>query len=103
MAVTSFFRALGGAVGAAILGAIFAARLGTVGSGTIVVGRAGRADVIAGVHTVFLVTAPIALLALIAVIAIKEVPLRGAGRPPQPDATPKEATSSPPAPATATR
>jgi EmrB/QacA subfamily drug resistance transporter len=101
MAVTSFFRALGGAVGAGILGAIFAARLGTVGSGTIAVGRAGRAAVIDGVHTVFLVTAPIALLALLVVIAIKEVPLRGAGDPPQRDATP-EPTSRPPAPATAT-
>jgi EmrB/QacA subfamily drug resistance transporter len=103
MAVTSFFRALGGAVGAAILGAIFAARVGTVGSGTIAVGRSGRADVIDGVHTVFLVTAPIALLALIAVIAIKEVPLRGADKPPQPDATPQLPTRSRPAQATATR
>jgi hypothetical protein len=59
--------------------------------------------VIDGVHTVFLVTAPIALLALLAVIAIKEVPLRGAGKPPPPDATPKAPASSPPAPATATR
>lgn len=56
-----------------------------------------------GVHTVFLVTAPLALLAMVAVIAIKEVPLRGAGKSPQQDATPKEATSSPPTPATATR
>jgi MFS family permease len=103
MAVTSFFRALGGAVGAAILGAIFAARLGTAGTGTLSVSSAGRADVIDGVHTVFLVTAPLALLAMVAVIAIKEVPLRGAGKPPQQDATPKEPTSSPPAPATATR
>jgi EmrB/QacA subfamily drug resistance transporter len=103
MAVTSFFRALGGAVGAAVLGAIFATRLGTVGSETIAVGRAGRADVIDGVHTVFLVTAPFALLALLAVIGIKEVPLRGPGKPPHQDATPHEATSSPTAPATATR
>jgi MFS family permease len=71
------------------------------GSGTIALGRTGRADVIDGVHTVFLVTAPIALLALIAVIAIKEVPLRRADKPPQQDATPRQATSSPPAPATA--
>ena len=78
MAVTSFFRALGGAVGAATLGAIFAAQVGTTGTGTITVGAAGRADVISGVHTVFLVTAPIALPALVAVVAIKEVPLRGA-------------------------
>src|SRR5439155_2317646 len=33
MATTSFFRALGGAVGAAILGAVFAARAGTHASG----------------------------------------------------------------------
>ncbi|MGZ4233199.1 MAG: MFS transporter, partial [Solirubrobacteraceae bacterium] len=46
MAVTGFFRALGGAVGAAILGAIFAARVGTAGTGTIAVGPSGRADVI---------------------------------------------------------
>jgi hypothetical protein len=51
--------------------------------------------VIDGVHTVFLVTAPIAVLALLAVIAIKEVPLRGAGKPPHEGATPKQATRSP--------
>jgi EmrB/QacA subfamily drug resistance transporter len=103
MAVTSFFRALGGAVGAAILGAIFAARVGSAGTRTIAVGPAGRGDVISGAHTVFLVTAPIALLALLAVIAIKEVPLHSAGKSPHQDATPKEPTSSPRAPATATR
>jgi hypothetical protein len=78
-------------------------RVAFLGSGTIAVGRAGRAAVIDGVHTVFLVTTPIALLALIAVIAIKEVPLRGAGKPQQHNATPEEAASSPPAPAAATR
>jgi len=102
MAVTSFFRALGGAAGAAILGAIFAARVGTAGTGTIAVKAAGRADVIGGVHIVFLVTAPIALLALLAVIAIKEIPLRGAGQPPRPDGPPKEASGQP-TPAAATR
>jgi len=103
MAATSFFRALGGAVGAAILGAIFAARVGTAGTGTIAVGSAGRADVIAGVHTVFLVTAPIALLALLAVIAIKEVPLRGASEPPQQSGPPSAASSGQPATAGAAR
>jgi EmrB/QacA subfamily drug resistance transporter len=103
MAVTSFFRALGGAVGAAILGAIFAARVGTAGTGTIAVKAAGRADVISGVHTVFLVTAPIALLALCAVIAIKEVPLRRAGEPPQPNGPASKASSGRPAAAEAAR
>jgi EmrB/QacA subfamily drug resistance transporter len=103
MAVTSFFRALGGAVGAAILGAIFADRIGAAGTGTIAVGPAGRADVISGAHTVFLVTAPIALLALLAVIAIKEVPLRGAGEPPQPDRPAGKASSGRPVAAGAAR
>ena len=95
MAVTSFFRALGGAVGAAILGAIFAARVGTAGTGTIAVGRAGRAYVIDGVHTVFLVTAPIALLALLAVVAIKQAPLRGPSGPPQPAEPDRQAQGRP--------
>jgi len=103
MAVTSFFRALGGAVGAAILGAIFAARVGTAGTGTIAIGAAGRDDVISGVHAVFLVTAPIALLALLAVIAIKQVPLRGAGEPPRPDGPVSKASSGRPAAAGAAR
>jgi EmrB/QacA subfamily drug resistance transporter len=81
MAATNFFRALGGAVGAAVLGAIFAARTGVAGGAeTIALGSAARGDVIAGVQTVFAVAAPIALLALVIVLALKEVPLRsGAG------------------------
>jgi predicted MFS family arabinose efflux permease len=60
-ATTGFFRALGGAVGAAVLGAVFAA----------------HDDVIGGVQAVFMVTAPIAGLALVAVLLLAEVPLRG--------------------------
>jgi EmrB/QacA subfamily drug resistance transporter len=81
MAVTGFFRALGGAVGAAVLGAVFAARVGHAGSGSLVLAHTGRSEVIAGVHSVFLVTAPLALIALLAVLALKEVPLRGPERP----------------------
>src|SRR5690349_23469219 len=55
MAVTGFFRALGGAVGAAVLGAVFASRVGGAGAGTLSLAHAGRSDVIAGVHAVFLV------------------------------------------------
>ncbi len=80
MAVTGFFRALGGAVGAAALGAVFAARVGQAGSGTLAVAHGGRVEVIAGVHSVFLVTIPFALAALLAVLALKEVPLRGPDR-----------------------
>jgi predicted MFS family arabinose efflux permease len=103
MAVTGFFRALGGAVGAAILGAVFAARVGTAGTGTITVGSAGRADVIAGVHAVFLVTAPIALLALLAVVAIKEVPLRGHDPRPRQSEPASDPSSGQPTTAGATR
>jgi EmrB/QacA subfamily drug resistance transporter len=86
MAVTGFFRALGGAVGAAVLGAVFAARVGHAGSGSLVLAHAGRSDVIAGVHSVFLVAAPLALVALLAVLALREVPLRGPERPAPPAA-----------------
>jgi EmrB/QacA subfamily drug resistance transporter len=61
-ATAGFFRALGGAVGAAILGAVFA----------------GQADVIGGVQAVFAVAAPLAALALLAVLALRETPLRRA-------------------------
>jgi MFS family permease len=66
MATTSFFRALGGAVGAAVLGAVFVAR-----------GGSSRAEVIDGVQAVFVVAAPIALLALLVVLRLREVPLQG--------------------------
>ncbi len=80
MAVTGFFRALGGAVGAAVLGAVFAARVGQAGSGTLALAHAGRSEVIVGVHTVFILTTPAALIALLTVLALKEVPLRGPDR-----------------------
>jgi EmrB/QacA subfamily drug resistance transporter len=60
-ATTGFFRALGGAVGAAVLGAVFAS----------------HHDVIGGVQAVFVVAAPIAGLALVAVLLLEEVPLKG--------------------------
>src|SRR5215213_5228376 len=62
-ATTGFFRALGGAVGAAVLGAVFASQAG-----------AGE-DVTGGVQAVFLVAAPIAALALAVVLLLREEPL----------------------------
>jgi MFS family permease len=81
MATTSFFRALGGAVGAAVLGAVFAARAGVhgVSGGPRTLGPGARADVIDAVQTVFIVAAPIAAIALVVVLLLEEVPLRGAG------------------------
>ena len=63
-ATTGFFRALGGAVGAAVLGAVFASQAG-----------AGE-DVTGGVQAVFLVAAPIAALALAVVLRLREMPLK---------------------------
>jgi predicted MFS family arabinose efflux permease len=83
-ATTGFFRALGGAVGAAVLGAVFAAQTGSSLSDTGASGldAAQRSGVIDGVQAVFLVAAPLAALALVAVLFLKEVPLRsGAAEP----------------------
>ena len=87
MATTSFFRALGGAVGAAALGAVFAARTGVHGisAGPHALGPGARADVIDAVQTVFIVAAPIAALALVVVLLLEEVPLRGPGGPTGPE------------------
>jgi EmrB/QacA subfamily drug resistance transporter len=63
MAATTFFRGLGGAIGAAVLGAIFAARAGE---------HASRADVIAGVQTVFAVAAPLAAAALLVALLLRD-------------------------------
>ena len=60
-AVTGFFRALGGAAGAAVLGAVFASQADT--------------GVVDGVQSVFVVAAPLALLALLAVCFLPEKPL----------------------------
>jgi EmrB/QacA subfamily drug resistance transporter len=78
MATTTFFRGLGGAAGAAILGAVFAARAGvTAADSGLRLGAAARGDVIDAVQAVFFVAAPLAALALIAVLLLPEVPLRG--------------------------
>ena len=84
MATTSFFRGIGGAAGAAILGAIFTARTGvnTTAGSLGHLGAAARADVIHGVQAVFLTAAPIAAIALIVVLALREAPLRGPAREP---------------------
>jgi EmrB/QacA subfamily drug resistance transporter len=76
-ATTGFFRALGGAVGAALLGALFAAQAGLHASdgGVHALSAAAREGVIEGVQTVFLVAAPLAALALLIVLALPEAPL----------------------------
>ena len=110
-ATTSFFRALGGAVGAAVLGAVFAAQAGATASQAGGAGLGGvlRADVIDGVQAVFAVAAPLAAIGLLVVLLLEEVPLRTAGagsgeRPAQPaparSATPRIADWRPRSPGT---
>jgi EmrB/QacA subfamily drug resistance transporter len=84
MATTTFFRGLGGAVGAAVLGAIFAGRAGTTTTAASLrhLSAGARADVIHGVQAVFLTAAPIAAVALIVVLLLREAPLRGPARGP---------------------
>src|SRR6266540_2491968 len=81
-ATTGFFRALGGAIGAAVLGAVFAAQAGSLGSETGVhaLGAALRSDLIEAVQAVFLVAAALAALALTVVLRLPESPLQA--RPP---------------------
>jgi hypothetical protein len=103
-ASANLFRSLGGAVGVAVFGAIFASRLdvwlpralpgggGTpVDAGSLQASpeaiaamppgaRQGVAEAVAhSLQTVFLVAAPIAALALLLVLRLKEMPLRGPG------------------------
>jgi MFS family permease len=76
-ATTGFFRALGGAAGAAVLGAVFAAQAGARASeGGQALGAALRADVVDGVQAVFMIAAPLAALALLVVMLLPEAPLR---------------------------
>jgi EmrB/QacA subfamily drug resistance transporter len=77
-AATGFFRALGGAVGAAALGALFSASAGTSAGARALHGLAPalRAHVAGGVQTVFIVAAPLALVALLVVLRLPEVELK---------------------------
>jgi MFS family permease len=72
-ATTGFFRALGGAMGAAVLGAVFAAQAGIHASDSA--GPALRSQVIDGVQAVFVVAAPLAALAVLIVLLLPERPL----------------------------
>jgi hypothetical protein len=77
------------AVGAAILGAVFAARAGPRASEGGA--HALHSDVIDGVQTVFLVAAPLAALALIVVLRLPELPLQTRAGAPGPTSAPAPA------------
>jgi EmrB/QacA subfamily drug resistance transporter len=70
-ASANLVRALGGAVGVALFGALFAGGLGD----TAGLDAQATADAL---HTVFLVAAPFAAAGLLVVLLLHEVPLRGA-------------------------
>jgi EmrB/QacA subfamily drug resistance transporter len=75
-AATTFFRGLGGAAGAAVLGAVFAAQSGGAHASNVqALARASHAAIDSGVQTVFAVAAPLALLALLVTALLPEVPL----------------------------
>jgi EmrB/QacA subfamily drug resistance transporter len=69
-ATTGFFRALGGAVGAAVLGAVFAAHVGA---------HASQNEIVDAVQVVFAIAAGFALIALLVVLRLPEMPLEMSG------------------------
>jgi EmrB/QacA subfamily drug resistance transporter len=87
----NLFRSLGGSVGVAVFGALFAARLDTasidperlqaspeaIGSMPAAVRDDIASAVAHALDTVFLVAAPVAALGLLVVLFLREVPLRG--------------------------
>ena len=77
-ATSTFFRALGGSVGAAVLGAVFTARAGAGANSATVHALAPsvRLDIASAVQTVFLVAAPLALVALLVVVWLPEAELK---------------------------
>ena len=80
-AATGFFRALGGAVGSAVLGAVFVAQAGVdVGTGQVnALSPAVRDSIADAVQTVWIVAAPLAALALLVVLRLPETPLQERG------------------------
>ena len=68
-ASANLFRSLGGSVGVALFGALFAARID---------GGLSPASVAEALDTVFLAAAPVAALGALVVLTLKEVPLRHA-------------------------
>ena len=96
-ASANLFRSLGGSVGVAVFGAIFASRLDTgVDAGSLqarpetlhamsATAQQGVAEAVAhALQTVFLAAAPVAALALLVVLFLREVPLRGQKPAPRP-------------------
>jgi EmrB/QacA subfamily drug resistance transporter len=67
-ATANLFRSLGGSIGVAVFGVVFAAG---------VAGRSGATATASGSHWVFLAALPLAVLGFVATLFLREVPLRG--------------------------
>jgi EmrB/QacA subfamily drug resistance transporter len=76
-ATANLFRSLGGSVGVAMFGAIFAGRVGTSTTDASRLGVSPEA-VADALSTVFLVAAPVAAVGVAVALLLHEVPLRGA-------------------------
>jgi EmrB/QacA subfamily drug resistance transporter len=96
-ATTAFFRALGGAVSAAVLGAVFAAGAGTSAQGGTLhtLDAVARTHITNAVQTVFLVAAPLAAIAMIVVLWLPEHPLQTRVAPQAPPPVPASGESPP--------
>jgi MFS family permease len=115
---TTLFRTLGSSFGVAIMGALFNSRVqdvmseraGALGSKVteqsaqldaksleklpVLIREAYQHAVSAGTHTAFLLGAVVAVVALVAAVFVKEVPLKGAG--PKEDGKPDTPAAQPP-------
>jgi EmrB/QacA subfamily drug resistance transporter len=69
----AFFRSLGGAIGVSVLGALLAAHVGHTAGGAAAVRHAYGT----GIGEIFLLAAPLGLVALAAIALMREVPLGG--------------------------
>jgi EmrB/QacA subfamily drug resistance transporter len=76
-ASANLFRSLGGSVGVAVFGAIFAGRIGATTADVDAL-RANPDAVAHALQTVFIVAAPVAALGVLVGLLLKEMPLRGA-------------------------
>jgi EmrB/QacA subfamily drug resistance transporter len=79
-ATANLFRSLGGSVGVAVFGAVFAGRVGTASTDAASL-TASPAAIADALSTVFLIAAPIAALGLVVVLFLRDTPLRGGGAP----------------------
>ena len=79
-ATANLFRSLGGSVGVAVFGAVFASRVGTASTDAASL-TASPTAIADALSTVFLIATPIAALGLLVVLLLHESPLRGGPAP----------------------